>query len=602
MLVTKNMRNCNKYFMGIQSLLSAIIITNMLHIEYESLWPMLIWCVEYLLFAHCNQVEKNERKIRVSILVSGILGVFTVLGNTQYWADSKYWYMKICAGIFGIGFLLYHLISKIFSYIENQGALRFKDDELLFLNKKNKSFGIIYITLLLTWIPYYLWDYPGVLTSGTTDQMLQGLGYSDIVNHHPIIHTLLIHKWLHNFFGIFISEEIHIYGMITLLQLLVVLFTMTVAITLIKAMFPKTKLWIIAFAFYALEPFHAISATMLVKDIWFSIFVIFLIIIMYFLMRIRTCSKWIYIILIFTGIGCCLFRTNGYYAFILTTIVLSYGLFALKQKGVVVSLLLVISISMIIRGPIYDNLSKNKGSDDIIESLSIPAQQIAFTIASDGEITETQYDLLNEVIDVNLVSEKYTAWWSDPIKNLVREKGNQQFIKENATQFWGVWINIGLNNPKLYLQAWVNQTYGYWYPDTDYIVRRQYVHENEMGVVAMPLLPETFQVLLEDICIFLEKSPILGALWCPGFYTWILIVMCGYSIYKKHYAALFSYMILFGVFITLCIAAPLHSDFRYWYSAVIACPLVVALSLFENADDNYQECLMVRREIYANKK
>ena len=69
---------------------------------------------------------------------------------------------------------------------------------------------------------------------------------------------------------------------------------------------------------------------------------------------------------------------------------------------------------------------------DTIEALSIPAQHIARVITDGGELTQEQEELLSKVVDLERVPKEYDSTISDPIKTLVREKGNQDYIKEHA--------------------------------------------------------------------------------------------------------------------------------------------------------------------------
>ncbi len=45
---------------------------------------------------------------------------------------------------------------------------------------------------MLCWLPYFLYQYPGIMTPDSVNQFEQVLGLIPYSNHHPWVHTLLI--------------------------------------------------------------------------------------------------------------------------------------------------------------------------------------------------------------------------------------------------------------------------------------------------------------------------------------------------------------------------------------------------------------------------
>lgn len=56
------------------------------------------------------------------------------------------------------------------------------------------------------------------------------------------------------------------------------------------------------------------------------------------------------------------------------------------------------------------------------KALSIPLQQIAYTIVNDGNISDEQYQKLGKIMDVDQIEEIYQPTVSDPVKINVRER------------------------------------------------------------------------------------------------------------------------------------------------------------------------------------
>ena len=79
---------------------------------------------------------------------------------------------------------------------------------------------------------------------------------------------------------------------------------------------------------------------------------------------------------------------------------------------------------------------------DMIESLSIPAQQISRVITDGGKLTKEERETLNQVVDIDLIHDTYDSGIADPIKNLVRNKNNQKFVIHNKMKLIKLYIDI----------------------------------------------------------------------------------------------------------------------------------------------------------------
>ena len=106
---------------------------------------------------------------------------------------------------------------------------------------------------------------------------------------------------------------------------------------------------------------------------------------------------------------------------------------------------------------------------DLIESLSIPTQQIAAVLCNDRELSEEQRELIENVIDTTYIKELYNPTFADNMKELVRA-GNQEYLAAHKGEYLKLWAQLGLAYPGDYMKAYINQTYGYWYPDSFYLV------------------------------------------------------------------------------------------------------------------------------------
>ena len=132
---------------------------------------------------------------------------------------------------------------------------------------------------------------------------------------------------------------------------------------------------------------------------------------------------------------------------------------------------------------------------DPTEMLSIPLQQVAYTIVRNGvdgggRITEEELETLREVVDVDQVPSYYDSGLSDAIKALVRESQGGEKIMQNPGRWAAIYLRIGLRNPDCYAEAYYRQTYGYYVPTagtkTGYASE---VQDNPVGLYRVYLLP-----------------------------------------------------------------------------------------------------------------
>ena len=136
---------------------------------------------------------------------------------------------------------------------------------------------------------------------------------------------------------------------------------------------------------------------------------------------------------------------------------------------------------------------------DFVESLSVPVQQIACVIAQNKSLSEEELNFVSHIMDVTQVASKYQPNVSDNIKNLIRETGSD-YLEAHKTEFFQVWLSIGLSHPKAYFDAYVAQTNGYWYPDVAYDVGlAEGIYPNEFGLSWQPILRGNIVVKIKEI-------------------------------------------------------------------------------------------------------
>ncbi|MDE5935886.1 MAG: hypothetical protein K2G83_00550, partial [Ruminococcus sp.] len=320
------------------------------------------------------------------------------------------------------------------------------------------------------------------------------------------------------------------------------------------------------------------------KDIWFGGIVVAFSVTLWRLIVLKRANPekkhiFEYIMLFVLGLGMCLFRSNGLYAFMFLFVFLA--IYCIRKKSFVtvgISAAALVA-ALIIKGPVYNSMGVTP--PDPIESLSIPAQQIAAVVRDNG-ISDEQRELLSNIVDVSLIPERYAPQISDSIKNLVRETDNQEYITEHKSDFLKLWIELGLEYPETYIIAHVSQTYGYWYPDVQYWVYAAEFRNDNFEIAKDNKLSEKATEKLVEIREAYKKYYHLGLFWSIGAITWAIVFMMGASFIRRRKAILLVYLPITGILLTLMIATPVFSEFRYAYSVFTTVPLLCIIPFFND--------------------
>ena len=149
-----------------------------------------------------------------------------------------------------------------------------------------------------------------------------------------------------------------------------------------------------------------------------------------------------------------------------------------------------------------------------------------------------------------------------------------------------------LRHPDIYIQATMNNVYGYFYPDG----HTANVYNYEKSAENMEKLndefsekyglefsyPETFHDIRTSYELIREmfyKSPVFSALLCPAFYVWCLLLCLFYSIRQKDKRLLLT-LVPAMTLLLIFMAGPAYGwYFRYLYSLTICLPVLILLGL-----------------------
>ncbi len=576
--------------------------------EPGNILTLVFFLLNFVFFGSVDSVTAKNRpdSQKKSSLAGAVLAaLFTVL----YMAVDYTYYIQtltsplfrlgiLCSVFLGFFLLFFHILKLAFFYTTDKERLK----KLLITDREiqprapqtascpkarltcfyHKHTGLCaFLLCLVCWLPYYLYQYPGVMTPDSLNQFEQVLGLIPYSNHHPWMHTLLI-KLIYTIGFRLTGSMLIALSLYTLFQMCVLAGSVWYFISTLRLFRVKPKICLLITLFYALIPYHAVFSVTIWKDILFAAALLcFSCSMLRFLLK-KSLPILHLIIFVLTGLMLCLFRSNGWYAFLLCLPFLF--VFFRKKAGIFYpALAAIFLIAAIIKYPVMNAFHVT--APDLVESLSIPIQQIAAVLCNDRALSKEELALIEQVVDLTYIKQLYDPHFADNIKELVRA-GNQDYLTEHKGEFFRLWAGLGLRYPGDYMTAYIRQTYGYWYPDSFYLVAEaEGVSATSLGVSHTPLIRGPLVIKAKEISIKLGGMlPLYGTLWSMGVACWVMLFCIGNTLIRGERPKLVLYLPSLALLLTVLIATPVATEFRYVYFMVFALPfyLMAALLPAEN--------------------
>lgn len=521
-----------------------------------------------------NNLLKNNNNHLPKLLISVFSSIFSLmitLSNYDLWSLSKF-HSEI----------IYHILFFICGYIVFKNILNALLKKLPFFlwfptNKTlspSKAFIICFLSItIINCSALFLGFYPGILTPDSISQITQILS-GNYSNHHPYYHTQIIKLFF--MIGMLLFNNINAaVATYIVFQILFMSICFSLTISTMAHLKISNKILLLMSLFYALMPYHIMYSITMWKDIMFGGFVLLFITFIFRIFQNIGNKTVNYIFLFISSLGFCLFRSNGFFAFVMLTIFL-FLLFKMEQRKMLFIFIAAIFLSTFMKYPILNYL--NVKQPDTIEALSIPAQQIARVISENKPLTSDEKQLLEKVINVNEIPQKYKPYISDNIKNLVRKKGNQHLFKENKFEYLKLYVQLGIKYPLSYARGWIDETKGYWNAGYEYWRWSTGIHENNLEIKPEPLSQRANKYFNRYLSLF-TRIQLLRIFLCIGLFVWINLLMLFINMYRKDKIGILISLPTIMIVLSLLIATPVFSEFRYLYAIFCALPMIITISL-----------------------
>ena len=524
-------------------------------------------------------------------LFSFFLSLFLLIGVSFDMYQSLELFIRHFELILTIFIVLILIFNKIIFYLfnklDNLSVIKDSNTNKIILLFKNHTFLLSFIFIITCWLIYMIAFYPCIMSPDPSFQILQFLGIDNkysyysvlldnnmiITNHHPITHTILI--GICTSIGLLFSNVnigLFIYSII---QTVILILTLSYTICFMKKLKVSVKYQLICLIIYAVVPVFPFYAMSPVKDVIFGcLIILYIIAISRFVIFKENINvfKSIKTLLLFVLIF--LFRNNGIHI-----IILSFPLLLLMKSEARTKLFIILITTLGLYYS-YKNILLpyyKITPASIREMLSIPFQQTArYALYYKEDIYDEERVVIDKILGYDTLAFRYNPEKSDSVKN----EFNRFSTKDDLMKYFKVWFAQFLRHPLVYIEATLNNTYGYFYP----FRVNWYIYHRENPVLKSYNIDyhfNDFSNLRKHLTDFGELFifiPILGLIVNIGFSTWILFFMISYLIYRKKYREIVCFSPAIVVLL-VCMASPVNTYFRYALPNIFAMPVMVAIFL-----------------------
>ena len=538
---------------------------------------------------------------KIKIFLSVLFSLFMLVGEGYAsYGSYKLLFLNIANIILslvkfvGYIYLFIHLFSLLDDLIDKSKnkELKFKNKYLSkYLELFNKyPFKVSFVTILIVLSIYMLAFYPIVLSPDPSFQIKMYFNehtkYIDWViqrdpeifmtSHHPVFQTYMIGFCLS--LGRFLVNDNFGLFLYTLIQSLIYSSVLAYTIKYMSNNGIKSKNRLIVLGMYLIIPMYLLYSMSAVKDTLYTAFMILFILKVFDIIKnykeINLSYKYIavlYFIMLFIG----LFRHNGVYVIALTIFVLIFYTRKNALKILISFFAFFVSIYAFDK-VLIPYLGISDGSAR--EMLSVPFQQTARLVSEKPDFyNEEDIKIIDYILKYNTLASRYNPDLADPVKN----EYNKNTTKEDLKDYFYVWFKGLKKHPDIYVDATLNNTYGFFYPDKHnwYIYARYDKRVTENGLVDYHYNKLSFlRAFIDGYANTVPYIPIIGAVSNIALNTWAVLILAAYLINTKNKRFLISLLPLFGS-ILFCFIGPANTYFRYTMPYIFALPVLTVLLL-----------------------
>lgn len=435
------------------------------------------------------------------------------------------------------------------------------------------------VLIFLGSVPYLALYAPGLNIFDTHDQLLQFFGYpsyigdgSALTDHHPVFLTVVYAAFMK--LGLLFGDANigqMVYSLVSMV-ILSVAWSFALCALYDEGLSKKACMWIAGFV--ALYPVYALYAFNMCKDVSAAPFVLLYVCQMIKLHRSHGTAVKNGRFLFALGINAfilMLTRKPSMYALAFAAVFL---LIAYRGVRLRLAAALLGSVALFYVG--YNGLllpALGVIPGETREMLSIPFQMTArYANTYPEDVTAEEMDAVSRVLDVNSFS-SYDPRLSDPVK----DTSNPEMNGDDLSAYAKAWLKMGMRHPGVYLDAWLNMIYGYFYPsnsNTIVCLTLNSPNQGGMNLTQDERLDDLRLEFHDFIYYTLRRLPGAGMLFFVNTVTWAFLLLLVYAVLRGGIGAAVPWMFFFGT-LGICMLSPKSGEIRYLMPILYALPIML---------------------------
>lgn len=525
-----------------------------------------------------------------SIIFSVFLSLVLIIGSQLEFYSEIIWSFATLIKIIALSVSIFPLNYLLLKYVD-----KFKIQKSDNINYK-KIFVITFLIILFFNFLVFLALYPGEYGYDAGFQIMEILEKDvQITSHFSLLFSFILAKVVNLGKVLFGSYQVG-FGIYCFLQMTFLSYVATKITVFCAKRIPNKIIYFINVLFFSFFPLYTLMSISAAQD---SVFAgLFCLIILnvielienkdYWKNKLKPISLGILIFLL------CLIRNNGFYCILIS---IPFIFLACKNKKVVVLLIFIIPLFAykIYSGPVFNILGVTK-TDTFREMLSIPSQQFArvynynLKVFSKEELKQLK-KFYPQIDDFKYYT--YRQSIADPTKSVL----NNKYVKSNLKDYISLWTSNGVKDPENYVEAFLLNSLGFWYPNKNYNDDRMYHPYIEIEMMdAAKWNPRYVQIKRESKFPIYEKIlnitigknawkriPVISTIFTTGTYFIIFIFLFLLTILRRNFKYMLPISIILGLYATLFLSPV--ALFRYCFPIIMVSPLMINLILYQKKND-----------------
>jgi len=569
-----------------------------------------------------NYLKEN---LIMKILLSLLFGIVSFYDSRLIFADDifatpdKVFFLPVsarCFIAFILAFILSFAIVTLLQYLQSRFHIKYNR----IADKPGRNEYIIWLVvfalLILFWLPYIMSYFPGGVYPDTATCIGQARS-GEYNNQQPLLYTFIFEKCIDAVGDI---DAVMLFSVLQTLFMAACFSYIIFRLYLHKVNRPVLIALFAYFALFNLIPLYVVS---LWKDTLYSVTLLMYIFMLIEKVILRAKSEVLtnqeLALIVFWMVVTVFLRNNGIYVMFLTLLIFafayadkifgnmtilrkllsdkkgkkitsksikkmansldddddksSYDYRSNAPKRVFISSIAALVFCFGIQGPLFNSLNLN---GPFVENLGVLQQQVAYVAYIGGEITPEQAEFLEKVCPIETMKAFYRPFDVDVIKWC--EQYDNDFLEENKVEFIKVWAGMLKNNPKLFVDAYLYSTLGYWDP-------YKQMNISYVNTEMWDDLKDIDRYWQADIIANMGFSSMRELLSPKHFissaaFLFLTLAFFILSANKKD-KSFMAFIPALGTYLTVFIATPLAFALRYVYIVVLTLPLFIILAFIK---------------------